>query len=151
MHAWEGRPFEDIAPLTTRRDPRRYPVGCVTGDGHAEVIQWFRSVPELVQYLLRMEPQRWGFREAKLIEIKPRLQPVLTTVDVMGLSEPSRTALNAETKPAYRILWWGGFGELLAGGDPWSHRLLEVADAARLDGEARADAVAAYLRARARR
>lgn len=150
MHAWEGRPFEDIAPLAARRDPRRYPVGCVTGDGDVEVVQWFRTVPELVQYLLRMEPQRWGFRQAKLIAIKPRLQPVLTTVDVTGLTEPSRVALNAETEPAYRILWWGDFGALLAGRDPWSSRLLEAADALHLEGEARADAVAAHLRARAR-
>jgi hypothetical protein len=150
MHAWEGKPFEDIAPLTARRDPRRYPLGCVTGDGRTEVIQWFRSMPELSQYLLRMEPQRWGYRQADLIALKAKLEPALTMVDVMGLSEATRAAVNAVTEPAYHILWWGEFNRLAEGSDPWSQRLLTAAEARHLADGPRIDALVSYLRQRAR-
>lgn len=149
-YGWEGKPFEDVAPITRRRDPRRFPVGCATGDGRTQVIQWFLTVPELVQYLLRMEPQRWGVRRAALIELKPRLQAVLTGVDVLGLSERARAELNAITEPRYRIAWWGSYSQLLAAEDAWSRMLVDAAGASALDPAERADRLAAYLSDRAR-
>lgn len=144
-HGWEGKPFDEVAKLAQRRDPRRYPVGCATGNGHRGVIQWFLTVPELVQYLLRMEPQRWGYRGAALIELKPRLQAVLTGVDVLGLSEDARARLNTVTEPGYRIEWWGSFSQLLAAEGPWSRSLVDAAGAASLAPAKRAGRLAEYL------
>lgn len=146
MFGWEGRPFDDIARLTLKRDPRRYRVGCATGDDEREYVQWFRTVPELVQFLLRMEPQRWGIRQAALIDHKSRLQPVLTEVDVKGLQEPLREALNAVTEPTYRIVWWGAFETLCRATQGWPGRLRQAAGAEPGDQ----DTVAEYLRERAR-
>lgn len=109
MHGWEGRPFDDVAQLTMKRDPRRYPVCCVTGNDSVEYIQWFRNVTETSHFLSRMEPQRWGYRQAELIHHKTELQSVLTQVDVKGFQEDLRQAFNAITEPTYRIVWWGAF------------------------------------------
>lgn len=150
MHGWEGRPFADIDRLTRKRDPRRYPVGCATGDGGREVVQWFRNIPELSQFLRRMEPQRWGLQGPALIDMKAALEPVLTRVDVLGLDETSRQAHNAVTGELYTVRWWGTLDAVLAGRDPWTQSLLAAAGAAALEREAAAAAVAAYLRERAR-
>lgn len=112
MHGWEGQPFDDVAQLTMKRDPRLYPVGCVTGNDTREYIQWFRTVSETSHYLSRMEPQRWGFRQAELIQHKTELQAALTQVDVKGFHEEIRQAFNAITEPTYRIVWWGAFDTL---------------------------------------
>jgi len=109
MHGWEGQPFDEVAELTMKRDPRLYPVCCVTGDDTHEYIQWFRNVTETAHYLSRMEPQRWGYRQAELIQHKTELQSVLTQVDVRGFHEDIRQAFNEVTEPTYRIVWWGAF------------------------------------------
>lgn len=149
MHGWEGKAFEDIATLTLKRDPERYPFGFASGDGHREYLQWFRNLPEMTQYLARMEPQRWGLQGAQLITMKEGLQEALTGVDVFGLSEDARQGLNELTAPHYRILWWGTFDRLVAGGDAWSAALLARAAVGRDDESARA-AVKSWLRAWAR-
>ena len=124
MHAWEGQQFSDVSLLPQRRDPRRLQVGCATSDGGAPVLQWFRNMPEISQWLRRMEPQRWGLRGPDLIAIKAALEPILTQVDVHGLEEDSRAAHNAVTEPAYSLLWWGDFGSFAAGKDTWAQAFL---------------------------
>jgi hypothetical protein len=109
MHGWEGQPFDEVAELTMKRDPRLYPVCCVTGNDAQQYIQWFRNVTETSHYLSRMEPQRWGYRQAQLIQHKTELQSVLTQVDVKGFQEDLRQAFNQVTEPIYRIVWWGAF------------------------------------------
>ena len=125
MHAWEGQNFTDVALLPQRRDPRRFQLGCATTNGQHLVLQWFRNMPEITQWLRRMEPQRWGLRGADLIAIKPSLEAVLTEVDVHGLSETSRQAHNAAAEPHYSLVWWGDFTTFAAGGDTWSRQFLE--------------------------
>ena len=124
MHAWEGQNFTDVDLLPQRRDPRRFQVGCATSDGERVVLQWFRNMPEISQWLRRMEPQRWGLRGPALIAIKAELEPVLTRVDVHGLEEASRIAHNAVTDGHYQLLWWGDFVTFAAGGDHWSDTFL---------------------------
>lgn len=127
MHAWEGQQFSDVALLPQRRDPRRFQVGCATSDGGPPVLQWFRNMPEISQWLRRMEPQRWGLRGPALITIKAELEPVLTRVDVHGLDEDSLSAHNAVTEPVYSLLWWGDFATFAAGRDTWSREFLAMA------------------------
>lgn len=146
MHGWEGRPFADIERLTRKRDPRRFPVGCVTAAGDAEVVQWFRNIPELSQFLRRMEPQRWGLQGPALIDLKTALEPVLTRVDVFGLTEDNRAAHNRVTAEHYAVIWWGSLDELLAATEGWPACLIERAGAAGLPPEAATERLRQHLR-----
>lgn len=121
MHEWEGRPFDDIAALCARRDPRRYPFGCVTaGPAAREVLQWFRSIAEMEGFLWRMEPQRWGLRLGELAAFKSRTETVLTGLDVEGAVESLREAHNALSRPLFEIRWWGHLADLRAGRGDWA-------------------------------
>ncbi len=81
------------------------------------MLQWFRNRSELAHYLWRIEPQRWGFRQAALIDIKDHTQDMIAAIEVVGLAEPVREALNHITAPAFEIHWWGSFEELKASPD----------------------------------
>lgn len=146
MHGWEGKPFDDVARLTMKRDPRRFPVCCVTGDDHHDYIQWFRNVSETSHYLSRMEPQRWGFRKAELIQHKTQLQSVLTQVDVKGFQEELRQTFNAITEPTYRIVWWGAFDSFRQAPDGFPARMRTE-----LGNPADVETLVQALRERARR
>jgi hypothetical protein len=151
MYAWEGRPFDDIAILCARRDPRRYPLGCLTAGPGSEpppVLQWFRDRPELSAFLHRMEPQRWGIRLNRLTDFKTRSQSVFVQLDVFGPSDELREAHNAISRPAFEIRWWGGFDALRSTAQPQPAALRTA-----FHGSARAvdddelDAFVAFLRA----
>ena len=150
MHAWEGQNFADVDLLTQRRDPRRFQVGCATSNGRQIILQWFRNMPEISQWLRRMEPQRWGLKGATLIAMKAELEPVLTRVDVHGLEEESRVAHNAVTQGHYGLLWWGDFATFAAGGDHWSDTFLTRASLTPVNASdnEQAKALAEALRAR---
>lgn len=146
MYAWEGKKFQDVATITIKRDPRRFRHGCATvGSDGTEAIQWFRSIAELTQYLIRMEPQRWGMKMGDLIAVKPRLTDVLTPVDVIGCNDKARAAYNACVHPFFRIVWWGTFEELLEAQTAWPAKLLARAKANTLSGEERAERLIGYL------
>ena len=124
LHIWEGQNFADVDLLVQRRDPRRFTIGCATSNGETVILQWFRNVPEIAQWLRRMEPQRGGRKGPDLIRIKAELEPVLTGVDVHGLDEPSRQAHNRVTATYYRTVWWGDLATLASAADDWSSRFL---------------------------
>ncbi|WP_435105261.1 hypothetical protein [Arhodomonas sp. AD133] len=149
MHGWEGKAFEDIEKLTRRRDPRRYPVGAVTSDGTREVVQWFRNYPELQQYLVRMEPQRWGLAGADLLALKPELERALTPLAVAGPVPAVRATYNEAVAGYFTLLWWGTLDDLLAGDDDWSARTLAAARAAAFTGEPRRERLLEWLKAQA--
>ena len=127
MHTWEGQNFTDVDLIPQRRDPRRFQVGCATTDGGRLVLQWFRNMPEISQWLRRMEPQRWGLRGPALIAAKAELEPVLTRVDVHGLEEASRMAHNRVTRDHYELVWWGDFATFAAGAEPFPETFLSRA------------------------
>lgn len=127
MHAWEGKPFQEVDLLTQRRDPRRFTIGCATCSATRPqeiCLQWFRNIPEISQWMRRMEPQRWGLRGAELIAIKAELEPILTQVDVHGIDQALIPLHNAISEPHYQLLWWGGFAELATGNDTWTSEFL---------------------------
>jgi hypothetical protein len=150
MHAWEGQNFSDVDQLTQRRDPRRFQLGCATSNGQRTILQWFRNMPEISQWLRRMEPQRWALRGPALIAIKSQLEPILTRVDVYGLEEASRTAHNAITDAHYEILWWGDFATFASGSDAFSARFLALEGFAPVDANSNEQAkiLASQLRER---
>ncbi|WP_440995215.1 hypothetical protein [Arhodomonas sp. SL1] len=115
MHGWEGKAFGEIEALTRRRDPERFPVILVTvGDGDESVTQFFRNVPELQQYLIRMEPQRWGISGTELLERKPALEAALTPLALGGPTDAIRQAYNDVVAPVFHIRWWGRVDDLAA-------------------------------------
>lgn len=129
MHAWEGKPFIEVDLLTQRRDPRRFSIGCATCSNdqpEAICLQWFRNVPEISQWLRRMEPQRWGLRGAELIGLKAELEPILTQVDVHGIVPDLIPLHNQVTAGHYQLLWWGEFADLAAGADEWTAEFLKT-------------------------
>ena len=150
LHIWEGQNFADVDLLIQRRDPRRFTLGCATGNGETTVLQWFRNMPEIAQWLRRMEPQRWGLKGPALIHIKAELEPVLTGVDVHGLNEASREAHNRITDAHYQVEWWGDFQTLAGAADEWSRQLLERHEIrpSGHDGAERLEQVAKALRQR---
>ncbi len=125
MHVWEGKAFAEVSLLPQRRDPQRFTIGCATQADGAAVIQWFYNIPELSQWLRRMEPQRWGYQGAELIRIKAALEPALTQVDVYGLQTALRRHHNSLTENTYQVVWWGRFQDLLEGRDDWSQAFLQ--------------------------
>ena len=107
MHIWEGQTFSEVALIPARRDPARFQVNCTVSDKQDNTFElWFYNIPEISQWLRRMEPQRWGFSGPALIEIKAQLEPAMTQVDVYGLTEANRQAHNAITQPYYWITHW---------------------------------------------
>jgi len=140
-YAWEGHAFNEIKRMPQRRDPRAYQIGYAATDGTTTAIQWFRRVPELAQFILRMEPQRWGYRLGALIAHKNALQPVITEVDVKGLQPDLLDRLNDITRPTYEIAWWGTFKELCTDEAGWPAAFRREAGVA-------PDAITQHLRAR---
>ncbi len=120
MHIWEGKGFDEALALIAERDPRRFGFGCATRNAHTTALQWFWNMPEIAQWLRRMEPQRWGLRGPDLIAMKAELEPVLTQVDVYGFSESARNRHNACTQPQYALIWWGHWADFGAGHGDWS-------------------------------
>ncbi|MFB4203101.1 hypothetical protein ACEZHJ_04775 [Arhodomonas sp. KWT2] len=145
MYGWEGKPFAQIERLTRRRDPQRYPVAAVTSDGESEVIEWFRNVAELQQYLVRMEPQRWGVEGGTLIELKTELERALTPLSVAGLAPALREAYNNALDGRFRIIWWGTLEELVEGGTGWPASVLRAAGAEGLNDDDRRVRVLEWL------
>jgi hypothetical protein len=93
-----------------------------------------------------MEPQRWGFRKADLIQHKTQLQSVLTQVDVKGFQEELRQTFNAITEPTYRIVWWGAFDSFRQAPDGFPARMRTE-----LGNPADVETLVQALRERARR
>jgi hypothetical protein len=131
MHAWEGRPFDDVVRLAVRRDPKRHPFGLVTGRSNepsSEVLQWFRHADEMAAFLWRMEPQRWGLRLGKLAEFKARIEPVIVQLNVIGPNEALRQAHNEISRPHFEVRWWGSLEALRTGQGAWAEALIEQVD-----------------------
>jgi len=114
MYAWEGKHFDEIASLTLKRKPERYPVYCVVEgvqDGKTvRLTQHFRDLREMSAFLQRMEPRRWGLSGAAFIQIKAKLEDALTLLDVFGPTDQARQRHNQMTAPTYRIVNWGWEG-----------------------------------------
>lgn len=107
MYAWEGKSFEDVTDLCRQRNPQRFTLGALTGNGAHACLQWFRDPKELIEFLSRMEPQRWGVTGLNLIQLKEALDDTVTAVHVFGLSKAYRMAFNRAAAPHFQIHWWG--------------------------------------------
>ena len=122
MYEWEGQELARASRICAERDPRRFRTALLTrgttpSGESVEVLQWFRNRSELAHYLWRIEPQRWGFRQATLIDFKDRTQDMIAAIEVVGLDEPVREALNKAASPVFEIHWWGTFEELKSSPD----------------------------------
>ncbi len=128
MFDWEGRDIVDASRLIAKRDPRRYRTGLLTAgarpEGSACALQWFRGHPEMAQFLMRVEPRRWGLEMSELIAFKARVQDVITAVDVTGPDESLRSLFNELATPHFAVRWWGTLDDLKAGRGDWPRTLL---------------------------
>lgn len=147
MYGWEGQRFDDIESLTRRRDPRHFRILAITTDGQHTTVQCFRNLPELQQYLARMEPQRWGLRGSDLLTIKPRLESALTPLALGGPSAAVRAAYNDVVAASYRIVWWGSLEDFIAGADDWSAAAMVEANALADKAAGPEERAVAWLRA----
>lgn len=127
MYSWEGQDLADACKTVWERDPRRYRLGLLTHgprpDGEAYSLSWFGHHAELAQFLMRVEPRRWGVVTGDLIAFKATIQDTITAIEVNGLTESLRSRFNALCEPAFNVLWWGGLEDLKTGSGPWPHEL----------------------------
>ncbi|MEX0732908.1 MAG: hypothetical protein WED00_06005 [Aquisalimonadaceae bacterium] len=132
MFNWEGQDAASACAAIAERDPRRYRIGMLTTGpwpaGPDCALQWFGHHSELAQFLLRVEPRRWGINTGELIAFKARVQDVITTVDVAGITEQQRCRFNDLSAPAFGVRWWGTLEALKQGRGAWPRELLRGFD-----------------------
>lgn len=128
MFSWEGEDVVDACTDVAARDPRTYRIGMLTmapwPDGSTFALHWFGRHPEMAQFLMRVEPRRWGVEMGELIAFKARVQGVVTAIDVTGPSEEHRHAFNELAAPHFGIAWWGSLEALKEGRGHWPENLL---------------------------
>lgn len=102
------------------RDPRAYPYGYLTGGSEelesVQVFVWFRTMDELIDSLLDVEPRMYGVEPRRGLEaFQQRVRPILERLRQQGFDE----SLLAEFAPGadgkFAVYWWGNYSELREG------------------------------------
>jgi len=126
MYEWEGQDVAAVEKLLASRDPRRHRLLLVScspwpdqGDPSGTRLSWFADKGELSQFLWRVEPARHGLAPFQLVQLKDRVQTVITALDVTGPSEALQTQYNELAAPALGVLWWGRLEALKGDRDAW--------------------------------
>lgn len=102
------------------RDPRAYPYGYLTGGSEelesVQVFVWFRTMDELIDSLLDVEPRMYGVEPGRGLEAyQQRVRPVLERLKQQGFDESLRTELAPEGDGKFVVYWWGNYSELREG------------------------------------
>lgn len=113
-----------------QRDPRGHPYGYLTGGadelGSVRVFVWFRSIDELIESVLEVEPRMYGVEPKRGLEaFQERVRPILARVKQQGLTESLRAELAPEADGRFVIDWWGTYADLRAGNGIVGCRLLD--------------------------
>jgi len=143
MFSWEGQEVITASAEVALRDPRKYRIGLLTTGpwppaGPAQphesgveqkrhgqsALHWFGRHPELAQFLMRVEPRRWGMEMGELIAFKARIHSLITAMEVTGLNEDLRAAFNEMAAPLFGIRWWGSLETLKQGQGDWPQEVL---------------------------
>jgi hypothetical protein len=122
-------PFASAA-VAHERDPREYPYGYLTGGtGLLEgvrVFVWFRTVDELIESLLEVEPRMYGVEPGRGLEAyQARVRPILERVRRSGLYPAARKQLAPETDGRFSVYWWGTYLDIRDGRDVLGCQLVE--------------------------
>lgn len=102
------------------RDPRQYPYGYLTGGSEefdsVRVFVWFRTIEDLIESLMEVEPRMYGVEPRRGLEaFQGRVRPILERVRGEGLTDALRIALAPETDGKFVVDWWGTYAQLRDG------------------------------------
>jgi hypothetical protein len=102
------------------RDPRAYPYGYLTGGSEVlesvQVFVWFRTMDELIDSLLDVEPRMYGIEPGRGLEAyQQRARPILERLKQQGFNESLRAEFAPESDGKFVIYWWGSYSELREG------------------------------------
>jgi len=102
------------------RDPREYQYGYLTGGSEelesVRVFVWFRTMDELIESLLEVEPRMYGVEPKRGLEgFQQRVRPILQRLKQQGFDESLRAELAPEADGKFVVDWWGTYTELREG------------------------------------
>jgi hypothetical protein len=108
--------FESAA-VAHEQDPRRYPYGYLTGGkeelSSVRVFVWFRTLGEMIDSLLDVEPRIYGVEPRRGLEaFQARVRPILERLHSEGPSESLLREFAPETDGGFVVEWWGTYAEL---------------------------------------
>jgi hypothetical protein len=120
----------ESAGAAHERDPREYPYGYLTGGSDelesVRVFVWFRTVDELIESLLEVEPRMYGVEPKRGLEgFQRRVRPILQRLKQQGFDESLRTELAPEADGKFVVDWWGTYSELREGRGQLGGQLVE--------------------------
>ncbi len=112
------------------RDPRAYPYGYLTGGSEelesVRVFVWFRTMEELIDSLLDVEPRMYGVEPKRgLEEFQQRVRPILERLRQQGFDESLRVEFAPEADGKFAVYWWGNYSELREGRGELGEQLVE--------------------------
>lgn len=102
------------------RDPRAYPYGYLTGGSDelksVRVFVWFRSMDELIDSLLDVEPRMYGVEPKRGLEAyQQRVRPILKRLKERGFDDSLLAEFAPEADGKFVVEWWGTYSELREG------------------------------------
>lgn len=102
------------------RDPRSYPFGYLTGGSDelksVRVFVWFRTMDELIDSLLEVEPRMYGVEPKRGLEAyQQRVRPILKRLKDRGFDESLLAEFAPEADGRFVVEWWGNYSELREG------------------------------------
>jgi hypothetical protein len=112
------------------RDPRSYPYGYLTGGSDelksVRVFVWFRTMDELIDSLLDVEPRMYGVEPKRGLEAyQQRVRPILDRLRLQGFDDSLRAELAPEADGKFVVDWWGTYSELREGRGALGGQLIE--------------------------
>ncbi len=112
------------------RDPRAYPYGYLTGGSEelesVRVFVWFRTMEELIDSLLDVEPRMYGVEPRRgLEEFQQRVRPILERLRQQGFDESLRAEFAPEADGKFAVYWWGTYSDLREGRGELGEQLVE--------------------------
>jgi hypothetical protein len=112
------------------RDPRSYPYGYLTGGSDelksVRVFVWFRTMDELIDSLLDVEPRMYGVEPKRGLEAyQERVRPILDRLKLHGFDDSLRAEFAPEADGKFVVDWWGTYSELREGRGLLGGQLIE--------------------------
>jgi hypothetical protein len=112
------------------RDPRSYPYGYLTGGSDelksVRVFVWFRTMDELIDSLLDVEPRMYGVEPKRGLEAyQARVRPILDRLKLHGFDDSLRAEFAPEADGRFVVDWWGTYAELREGRGLLGGQLIE--------------------------
>lgn len=112
------------------RDPRAYPYGYLTGGSEeldsVQVFVWFRTMDELIDSLLDVEPRMYGVEPRRGLEAyQHRVRPILERLRQQGFDESLRAEFAPEGDGKFVVYWWGNYSDLREGRGELGGQLVE--------------------------